>query len=186
MRPLEPRERKILAIGLLIAAIVLFWAALVWPLVGGFFDRAERTRQLTEACQRNERIITAMPVWRAAAEAQRRDAARFVIVAPAEASAVEALKERFQRLATDGGFAVTGVDGVQADAAPGTVRVRADFTPTLGQLNETLRRLENEGAYVAIDHLSVSASHSTAEGALGPLDVRLEFSADWRVGDVKP
>jgi general secretion pathway protein M len=186
MRPLAPRERRILAVGLLVAAVALFWLVLVWPLAGGFFDRAERARQLTETYQRNERIISALPVWRVAGEAQRRDAMRFVIVAPAEASAVEALKERFQRIATDGGFAVTGVDGMQADAAPGTVRVRADFTPTLTQLNETLRRLENEGAYVAIDYLSISAGHSTAEGALGPLDVRLEFSADWRVGDARP
>lgn len=186
MRPLEPRERRIVAIGLLVAAVALVWLALIGPLVGGFFDRAERTRQLTATYQRNERVIAALPIWRSAAEAQKRDAARFVIVAPAEASAVEALKERFQRLATDGGFAVTGIDGMPADAAPGMVRVRADFTPTLTQLYETLRRLENEGPYVAIDYISVSSSHTTPDGGLGPLDVRLEFSANWRAGDVKP
>jgi general secretion pathway protein M len=180
MRPLTARERRLVAIGLLIAAAGLLWLGVIQPLVGGFFDRAAQRRQLEATFQRNERLIAALPAWRAAAEAQRRDAGRFAIAAPAEGLAVEALKERLQKLAADEGFALKGVEDLQADAAPGTVRMRADFTLTLTQLCETLRRLENEGAYVAIDYLSISANAAASSGRTGPLDVRLELSAAWR------
>jgi hypothetical protein len=136
--------------------------------------------------QRNQRLISALPTWRAAAEAQRLDSARFVIFAPGEASAVEALKARFQKLASDEGFPVTAIEDLQADAAPGAVRLRADFTVTLRQLCETLRRLESEGAYVAVDYLSVSAAAGASSGRLGPLDVRLELSAAWRPARGRP
>ncbi len=180
MRPLTARERRLVAIGLLIAAFGLIWLALVQPLVGGFFDRAARRDQLTAAYQRNQRLIAALPAWRAAAEAQRRDAARFTIPAPAESQAAEALKERVQHLAADEGAPVKAIEDLQTDAAPGMVRVRVDVTLTLTQLYETLRRLEDEGAYVTIDYLSISANAAAASGHGGPLDVRLELSAAWR------
>jgi type II secretory pathway component PulM len=186
MNALTARERRLLAIGLLVIALGLVWLGIVQPLVGGFIDRAAQRRQLGDVYLRNERLIAALPVWRAAAEAQRRDAARFAILAPGEAAAAEAMKARLQRLATDEGFAVKGVEDLQADAAPGDVRIRADATLTLTQLYETLRRLENEGAYVAIDYLSVSADAAASSGRSGPLDVRLELSADWRPGGSRP
>jgi general secretion pathway protein M len=186
MNPLTARERRLLAIGILVVALGLFWLALLQPLVGGFFDRAEQRRQLTDTYLRNERLIAALPVWRTAAEAQRRDAGRFAILAPAESAAVEALKERIQHVASDEGFTVKGLEDLQSDAGPGAVRVRADATLTLTQLYETLRRLENEGAYVAIDYLSVSADAAATSGRSGPLDVRLELSAAWRPGGARP
>jgi general secretion pathway protein M len=186
MNPLTPRERRLLAIGILAAVIGLLWLGLLQPLVGGFFDRAGQRRQLEDSYLRNERLIAALPTWRAAAEAQRRDAGRFAILAPAESAAADLLKDRIQRLAADEGFPVKGVEDLQADAGPGAIRVRADVTLTLTQLYETLRRLENEGAYVAIDYLSVSADAATASGRSGPVDVRLELSAAWRPGPSHP
>ena len=186
MRPLSPRERRLVAVGVLIAIVGLVWLAILQPLVGGFLDRAEQRRQLTVTYQQNQRLISALPVWRAVAETQRRDAARWVIPAPAEALAAEALKERFQKLATDEGFAVAGVEDLQADSSPGTVRMRVDLNLTLAQLTDTLKRLENEGAYVAIDYLSISVPSDTAGGTPGLLNVRLEFSAAWRPARGRP
>jgi hypothetical protein len=109
-----------------------------------------------------------------------------VIPAPAAALAAEVLKERFQKLATDEGFAVAGIEDLQADTMPGLVRLRVDLNLTLAQLTETLKRLENEGAYVAIDYLSVTVPSDTAGATPGLLNVRLEFSAAWRPARGRP
>ena len=185
MRPMTPRERRLLAIGVLIAGVALLWLAGIQPLVGGFIDRAAQRNELRNTYMRNQRLAAALPAWRIAAESQRRDASRFLIPAAAQPLAAEALKERVQKLASDEGFPVTGIEDLQGDAAPGIVRVRADFTLTLTQLCETLRRLENEGAYVAIDYLSIAANDGTAGSRLGSLAVRVELSAAWAPARVR-
>lgn len=180
MRPLTARERRLVALGLLVLAIGLFWLAVIGPLVGGFFDRAQERRDLWTAQRRNERLIGSMPALRAAAEAQAKLASRFAVSAPSEAAASEAFKDRLRRLATDEGFTVKAIEDLPADGPPGAVKVRADLTLTLNQLYETVRRLQSEDAYVVVDYLSVTADRSLAAGRLAPLDVRLELDSAWR------
>ena len=180
MRPLTPRERRLVAIGLLVLAVGVVWLGVVAPLVGGFFDRAAERAQLIATLQRNRRVVAALPVWRRAAEAQRNSVQRFAIVAPSEPLAVESLKERLEHLAADEGFAIGSVEDLQADAPAGAIRVRADMTLNLTQLCDTFRRLENEGAYVVVDYFSVSADQALLAGRLAPMGVRLELTAAWR------
>ncbi len=180
MRALSARERRLVALGLLVLALGLVWLVLIGPLVGGFVNRDAQRKQLELTLQRNERLMAALPVWRSAAEAQRRTAPRFAIAAPSEQLAVETLKERLTKLATDEGFALTGVEDLQADTAAGRVKIRADMTLSLTQLTDIVRRLENEGAYVVVDYLSISADRAAAAGRSAPMDTRLELSADWR------
>ena len=180
MRPLSARERRLAAVGLLVLAIALVWLVVVSPLVGGFMERAAERRELRETYRRNERLIASLPALRAEAEAQRRNAPRFAVAAPTEDLAAEALKERLQHLSAQEGFTVAAMEDLQADAAPGAVKLRADVTLTLTQLIDTLRRLQSEDAYVVIDYLSISADRSLAAGRLAPLDVRLELSTAWR------
>jgi hypothetical protein len=180
MRPLNPREQSLAAVGLLVAAIALVWFAIIGPLVGGFYARAAERTQLIATLRRNERLEAALPAWRNASSLQRASATRFAIAAPSEELAMENLKERLIRVAGDEGFAVGGVEDLQANAAPGTVRVRADMTLTLSQLTDTMKRLETEGAYLVVDYLSISADRAATAGRLAPMDVRLELTAAWR------
>jgi hypothetical protein len=180
VRPLTARERRLVALGLLVLAIGLFWLVVIGPLVGGFFERAQERRDLWAAHQRNERLIGSMPALRATAEAQRRFAARFATAAPSEAAASEAFKDRLRRLSTDEGFTIRGIEDLPADSPAGVVKLRADLTLTLNQLYETVRRLQSEDAYVVVDYLSVTADRSLATGRLAPLDVRLELTGAWR------
>lgn len=180
MRPLTARERRLVALGLLVLAIGLLWLVVIGPLVGGFFERAQDRRDLWAAQRRNERLIASMSALRATAEAQARLAPRFALGASSEAAASEAFKDRLRRLATDEGFTIKGVEDLPADGPPGDVKVRADLTLTLNQLYETVRRLQSEDAYVVVDYLSVTADRSLAAGRLSPLDVRLELTSAWR------
>lgn len=186
MRRLTPRERRLIALCVLVLAVVLVWLVIVGPLVGGFLNRATQRRELQATYLRNERLIASLPVLRAAAESQQRNAARFALAAPSSTLAAEALKARLQHLATDEGFAVTAVEDLDADAPTGVVRLRADLTITLNQLYDTLRRLESEDAYVVVDYFSVSADRSLASGRLAPIDVRLELSTAWRPAQGRP
>jgi hypothetical protein len=180
MRPLQPRERRFLAIGLLAAAVALAWLAIVSPVVGGFFARAEERRELIAAYQRNQRVVRQVRIWRAFADAQRGDTARFAIAAPSQQLAVEALKARLVKLAADEGFTITALSDLAADAPPGKIRLRADLQLNLTQLYESLRRLETEGPYVVVEYIAVSADRALATGRSSLLAVRLEISAAYR------
>jgi hypothetical protein len=177
MRPLQPRERRFLALGLLAAALGLVWLAVVSPLVGGFFARAQERRELIATYQRNQRVMAQVGAWRALANEQRKDAPRFAIAAASEQLAAETLKSRLTKLAADEGFTVTALSDLAADAPAGKIRLRADLQLTLTQLYESLRRLETEGPYVVVEYLAVSADRALAAGRSSPMAVRLEITA---------
>lgn len=179
MRPLATRERRLVAIGLLVAALALVYLIVISPLVGGFLDRAAERQALIANYQRDQRVMASIPMWRRTAETQRVTAQRFSLTAPSEQLAVEALKERLARLATEEGFQITAMQDLEADAPTGQARVRADLQLSLTQLNESLKRLETEGPYV-VEYLSVSADRALATGRSSRLVVRLEVSAPWR------
>jgi len=180
MRPLQTRERRLLAIGLLAAALGLVWLVIVSPVVGGFFARAAERRELISAYQRNQRVMAQVRVWRALGDEQRNNASRFAVTAPSQQLAAEAVKDRLAKLAADEGFTISALSDLAADAPTGKIRLRADLQLTLPQLYESLRRLETEGSYVVVEYLAVSADRALATGRSSPLAVRLEITAAYR------
>jgi hypothetical protein len=185
VRPLSARERRLVAVGLLVAVVAVVWFLIVGPFVGGFFARAAERRDLIASHQRNQRTMASIPVWRKAAEAQRVHAERFAIPAQNEQLAVQALKEHLAGLATDEGFQITAIQDLDADNPADEAKVRADLQITLTQLQESLRRLETEGPYV-VEYLSVSADRALATGRSSRLLVRLEVGAPWRAVRSRP
>ena len=179
MRPLSARERRLVAVALLLGVIAVAWFAVVGPFVGGFFDRAAQRQELVAEYQRNLRTMASIPVWRQAADSQRRTMQRYAISAQSDQLAVEALKERLTRLAADEGFQISAMQDIESDTASSQARVRADLQISLTQLHESLRQLETEGPYV-VEYLSVSADRALATGHASRLAVRLEISAPWR------
>lgn len=177
MKPLEPRERKLVAVGLLVATAAGLWLGLVSPLVGGVQARSEKRQELLSRYQANQRLMAALPSFRAEALVQRRTASLYQITAPTEALATEALRQRLSQALTDAGGAVTAVQPIQSDVPRGWTSVRADARITLTQLLGSLRRLENEPPYVVIDYASLGAERALLTGHAAPLDVRLQVSA---------
>lgn len=179
MRPLGARERRLLALGILIAGVGLVWLALIGPVVGGFAARAAQRDQLQMAYRRNLRVIGALKTWRSAAEAQRASASRFAIAAPSEQVALAALKERVERLVAQEGASLNSIQDLQGDATPHTVKVRADMQATLSGLCDALVRLQGDGVYVAVDHIWITADQAVLTGKAAPMAVRLELTADY-------
>jgi len=180
VKPLQPRERRLVAIGLLMAAVAVAWLAIISPLVGGFFARAAERRELIDTYARNQRTMAQIATWRALADQQRASAPRFAIAATSQQLAAETLKARLIKLAADEGFTVSALSDLAADAPTGKIRLRCDLQLTLPQLYDSLRRLETEGTYVVIEYLAVSADQALASGRSSPVAVRLEITAAWR------
>jgi hypothetical protein len=177
MRTLSPRERRLVAIGVLAGLVGLVWLAVVGPVVGGFQARDAQRQAALDRHERNQRLLAGLPAMRAALAEQRRSSRLFKITAPNQASAVEALKQRLVASLSQEGGVVGAAEEVRADVPAGWVSVRADATMTLTQLNASLRRIENETPYVVVEYASISAEQSIRTGQPGPLAVRLQISA---------
>jgi len=180
MRPLEPRERRIVAIAILVAALFVLYYGLVDPIIGGFIGRAEERSDLVAAYQRNQRVLSGISTWRAEADQQTATQARYSIVAPTKVLAAENLKQRLNRLAAAVGGSVQAVSDLPSENE-NSVRVRADFQLTMTQLYKSLSRLENEAPYVVVGYVSVVADRAVQTGHLATMDVRIEVSAPVRI-----
>ena len=177
MRPLNQRERKVVAVGILVAAICGVWLLVIDPLIGGFLDRAQERDELLDRYTRNERLLAGIPIWRAQAQEQARTARTYAIAAPTRALAVEALRKRLGEVATAQGGEVAALAAVESGVPDGWVRARADLRLSMEQLYRGLVSLERGEPYVVVEYLSVGADRAADTGHLSQMDVRLEVSA---------
>ncbi|WP_165190166.1 type II secretion system protein GspM [Caulobacter soli] len=185
MKPLSPRERRLVAVGVLAGLVGLAWLGLVRPVLNGFEARDERRAAALARHERDQRLLASLPAVRATLAEQRRSGRLYRITAPDEAAAVEALKQRLVAELTQAGGTVSAAEAVRADVPPGWVSVRADATMTLTQLNASLRQIENDTPYVVVDYASIDAEQSIRTSRPGPLGVRLQISARHAVAPVR-
>lgn len=180
MKRMNPRERKIVAIGILVAILAGAWLAVVNPIRLGFVAREAERRALIATYQRNQRLLGGIPLWRTDADLQRRTGTRYAIAAPSPSRAAELLRERVGRVIAQQGGTLRSVQDQAADARPGWVRVRADASLSINQLHEALRRLQLEEPNVVVEYISVAAGRAGQSGLTPAIDVRLEVSARFR------
>jgi general secretion pathway protein M len=181
MRPLTPRESRLVAIGILVALIAGVWLLLFNPVIEGFSERADTRETLLETYARNQRMLSGISVWQQQLAEQRQSAGRYAISAPTAALAAEQLKNRLSRMTSESGGALTAIQDVEDGVPNGFVRVRADMQMTLGQLYKTLARLESEEPYVIVESLSVVADSAAKTRHLGPMVIRMEVSSAVRI-----
>ena len=121
IRTLSARERKLIAVALLLAVVALIWAIVIGPVISGFASRAEQRTQLRAEYQRNSRLINAIPALRRRAEKQQSVRDQLVIAAPNATLARDRLRERLRREFTVAGGQVTAVQDLPGQ--PGAVSV---------------------------------------------------------------
>ncbi len=175
MNSLSARERRLVAIGILIALIAFVWLGLVAPILSGFSERTVERARLTDMFARNERLIAGIPKLRVAAEAQKRDAPRFHTNGNNIAVATELLKERLGSQITAIGGEVRSIQEVSD--RPGWARASAESRMTLPQLIGILEKLQNEPPYLAVETLTISADRALQSGKLDLMDIRIEVSS---------
>jgi general secretion pathway protein M len=174
MKPLSARERKLVAIGLLVAAFALFWLALVRPIYGSFVENAERRTELRQQYAQNERLIGQVSGLRFAAEEQGKLQTLYTLDAPNAEQAGELLKARLEASLEKAGGELRATESV--DASNGWVRASATALVSNDQLTAWLGMLNNEQPYLAMETLTIVADRALNSGRLDLMDVKIEVS----------
>jgi general secretion pathway protein M len=174
---LSLRERRLVAVALLAALLAMVLYAIILPVINGFSDRAAERAALIATFERDERAVVQIDSIRRAAEAQRRDAARYHLQGGSAAVAADLLKERVAAAITASGGDLRAVDDVAA--AAGTLQVRADARLTTSQLTAVLASLQAGEPLLVVEKLSVAATQAFQTGRSGPMDVQIETSGSY-------
>lgn len=174
MRALSARERKLIAIGILVLLAALIWWLLLAPFVDGFSQRASQREELRAVYVRNSRLINAIPAQRRRAESQTNLKGQFLLTAPNATLARDRLRERLRTGFAASGGEVTAVQDVPAQ--PGSVRGWVQGRISLPQLQTLLGKINSTPPYLVVESLRISADKAMETGRLDTLDVKLEAS----------
>lgn len=179
MTGLSDRERRLIAILVLVTVIALGWLAVVSPILAGFEARAAERERLALVQASNQRLIDNVARLRRQAEAQKSDMARYHVIAATPAAAAETLKDRVAALLAEAGGEVRAMQDVEAEV--GRIELRVEARLDEAQLVRLVERLQNAEPLLIIRTLTVSA---TAAPGLDPaalssrkLDIRLDVAA---------
>lgn len=183
MRPISARERRLVAVLILIAAIAAVHFLVIAPIARGFEARAERREQLALQYTHNLRTIAAIPRLRRQAEQQRAAIANFKIDVRNVEEGREQLKARLARTIGDvgGGYH----NGNDAESRPGWASARASATLTPSQMTMLLARLQNEPPWLIIENLSVGSNDTPLTGQTSALEVEIEASIPISIAAVR-
>ncbi len=174
---LSTRERRLIALFVLIGMIAVIWLGIISPIAGGFTARSQDRLRLTQTFSANERLIASLPRLRAQAERLKFGDARFHMKVPKAGLAVEILKERMTEQIAAAGGQLKSVQDVPD--RPGWVRAWAECRLSLPQLMGLLEKFQNDTPYLVIATLTVSADRATQSGKLDVLDVRIEVAGTY-------
>lgn len=175
MRPLSPRERKLMAVLILVLAVSLVLTLVISPLVFGFAERAARREALIQTFHANEQRIAALTALQAEAERQKGEMRVLFLSAPDAAEASETLRDRIETVTQDLGGDIKSSDALPAEQ--GWARAGIDARLSHAQLAALLARLDALKPALALDTLTVIAEDALTNSRSDLLDVRLEATA---------
>lgn len=175
MRPLSSRERKLIAVLILVAAVALVLLLVIGPVVSGFSQRAARREALIQTFHANEARITSLGALQTEAERQVGEMRARFMAAPDAAEASETLRERIEAAADELGGAVKGSEALPAE--PGWARAAIDVQLGHAQLAALLARLSALKPALAVETMTVVADDALTNSKSDRLDVRLEATA---------
>ncbi len=175
MRPLSPRERKLVAVLILVLAVALVLTLVIGPLVSGFSARAARRDALVQTFHANEQRISALNALQAEAERQIGEMRVLFMAAPDAEDAGETLRERIETAALEAGADVRASEALPAEQ--GWARAALDVRLNHQQLASLLARLNTMKPALAVDGLTVIAEDALTNPKSDLLDVRLEATA---------
>ena len=172
-------ERRLIALGLLAAALATLWFGLVQPVARGFAERTVEREQLAEDLSRGRQLVASRDFWLEQALRQRGEADRFAVIAPNASAAAQVSMDRIGAAIQTPGGALSSVR--EQPAGPGEARLRVEGRLTLTQLVASLKLLEGQKPYVVIEGLSIATDPTAAAGQPSPMDVRIDLAVPYLV-----
>jgi hypothetical protein len=176
-RTLSTRERKLVAVAVLLVLIAMVYLAILQPLVSGFGERRDERARLAEVYAANDRLIGRIPALVRAAQSQRANAGVYSLQAVNAELAAEALKERMSIVVEKAGGELGGIEAIETRA--GWVAAAIQARMTNAQLVQVLEHLRIAQPYVALEALNISADRAVVSGQLDVMDVRIEASVPY-------
>jgi general secretion pathway protein M len=183
MRALSRRERRLIAMLLLVALVALVQLAIIGPIIGGFSARAERREALRLTYQHNAGTIAGIPRLRRLAERQQGLVDAFTLAAPSSEAGGELLKERLQAAVEKAGGEFRGSEGIVAPRVWAGARVNARLSQP--QLVALIAALENARPYLVVSALLVTADEALLVRGPSQLDVQIEATIPLRAAATK-
>lgn len=175
MNSLTQRERKLVAIGLLVGLIALIWYAFASPVLDGFVRRSAEREALAARFASNERLIASIPRLRKAIETRSADAKNFRIEGETLTAVTETLKEKLGAHIAASGGELRAMQDVSDQ--PGWARAWVEARMTLPQLISALEKIQNQPPYLAVNAVTISADRALQSGRLDLMDIRIEASS---------
>jgi general secretion pathway protein M len=175
MRPLSPRERKLVAVLILVLVATLALLIVIGPLLAGFSERAARREALVQTFHAGEQRIASVGALQAEAERQTAAMRQRFIAAPDAAEASEQLRERIEAAAQELGGDIKASEAVPAET--GWARAAIDVRMRHAQLAALLARLNQMKPAIAVETMTVIADDAMTNARSDLLDVRLEATA---------
>jgi general secretion pathway protein M len=160
------RRGQIVAVGVMLAAIMLLWLAIISPLIGFYSSQAERLTEQQAVMHRMEQLVTSR-------QALTERAADLGDVAPTKGAlldgssipvATAALQGLVQETATTAGASLTSVESLPGETGTGyrRVGVKLALSASWPVLIHFLQALQESDTPMAIDDLQI---HSAADAA---------------------
>lgn len=174
MTALSLRERRLIALALLLLFFSILIFGIVTPVIDGFRSRSDARDQLYSQMARNDRSISNLPIWRSQANSQKKDANRYAILAPTRSAAADIFREDIQQLFVKSGAVVRSAQ--DAPSVEGWLKLRIDSQMSLTQIVDCLKQIQLFQKTTVINAITISADRAFTNGRLSPMDIRLEIS----------
>lgn len=185
---LTPVQRRVLALILLLAAIVVVARVLIVPMWNIYSDNRDAIVQMEDSIARYARISAQVGSLRQAMEdlAEADELTRYVLAQESESIAAAALQERVKSIVTTSGGALTSTQVLPAVAEKGFKRVIVNvrMAVSIDALQRVLYELENGLPYLLASDMIILSRNVRKRGRTGQsvdlLDVRFNLSGYMR------
>lgn len=191
---LTPVQRRVLALILLLAVIVVVARVLIVPMWNIYSDNRDAIVQMEDSIARYARISAQVGSLRQAVEdlAEADELTRYVLAQESESIAAAALQERVKSIVTTSGGALTSTQVLPAVAEKGFKRVIVNvrMAVSIDALQRVLYELENGLPYLLASDMIILSRNVRKRGRTGQsvdlLDVRFNLSGYMRVAGEVP
>ncbi|WP_435103493.1 type II secretion system protein GspM [Arhodomonas sp. AD133] len=181
---LGQRERRVLAVGLLVAVLLGLALLIVQPLIGAYTGYRAEIADQRFRLERFKKVVASLPSLEKEVSVLRQrvdDSGLFLSRETPDLAAAE-LQQLLEKVIGEHGGSINSVQvmGPSEDENFTRIRVRADIRADSGTLAAVLRSLETGRPVVMIDDVTISPEQSrrrSEQRFSGELKVRLELNA---------
>ncbi len=174
MTSLSSRERRLVAIALLLAVVAIAILGIINPVLSGFSSRAVQRQKLIDQYSQNERLTGRTTSLRKMAEVQKQLLPLFLLAAPNAEDGSELLKARLEAALEKSGGELRASESLEVK--PGWAGAGISALVTNDQLTRWLNLLTSEQPYLLLESINITADRALNSGRLDGMDVKIEAS----------